>query len=475
MRPRSPGWYRDDDQNLMRWWDGETWSDPSRDARLQPGTPTAVDGVVLQFTSDPSWPEPPVDWFPSPLWEPGSGWPKPAGKLWRATGLDAEDLLAELSHHRAIRQQEVEQPKDLWRLDGRDGIPFIWLAPPNWPSPPRGWSPPEGWEAPRQWGRAPEDWQFWQQDPSIIAYKTAAIHTKADQRSRALVKSTVGIASLLSEGEALLCDAVRLTPLTVSPLPSAARNGLPVGAPPHLTQTLQDAHYHLNWCVSNLRLYLLRLAYELGQPDEWLWQLRRDLNEATESYEAAAKAAAEGVFSATVEHVEREVTRTKRTQTGRVAELRSVFDELSNDIKARAEALRSLRYEPELSDSAPLVGDPPDWKLAEEFASNHLRSLGFMDAQCTPVGADGGFDVAGRGVVAQVKYWTSTVGRPDIQRLVGANRHGATAVFYSRAGYARSAIDYASHTGVALFQIDLSTSRITAVNDVARTLSNGFH
>jgi hypothetical protein len=466
-----PGWYKDGVQDVLRWWDGSEWSDPSRDPRLRPGDATVVDSVALSFVADPRWPPPPAGWYPTPMWEPAQGWSKPVDDLWRAIGVDDETAVHELSHVVATLSEEGADTPNIWRLDNRDTIPLVWVAPPNWPRAAPGWSPPDRWKAPRQWGPAPRNWQFWQHDPAIIAHETAAIHASADQRSRALVRSTVGIATLLSPAETLVCEAVRLTPLALSPLPSAVRNGFPISAPQPLAESLKSAHHSLNLSVSNLRTYLLRIAYGLGPVDEWLWQLRRALVDARETYRQAAKSAAEGVFYASIEHIEREVRRSKPRQTQRRGHLVAVLDELSEDIEARAQALNTQHARGASEDVASSIGGLADWELAEDLATEHLRSLGFRDAQRAPAGSDGGFDVEGRGIVAQVKYRATAVGRPDVQRLVGANQHGAQPVFYARAGYSQSAIDYARHTGVALFVLDAAASQVDPVNEAAIALA----
>ncbi|MBT9257198.1 restriction endonuclease [Phycicoccus sp. MAQZ13P-2] len=222
--------------------------------------------------------------------------------------------------------------------------------------------------------------------------------------------------------------------------------------------------------MSNLRTYLLRLAYGLSQVDEWLWQLRRAVVDAVEAYRRAAKDAGEGVISATIEHIQHEISRLKPRQTQRREYLAALLRELSQDIETRARALGAQMHRNASEDLESSTGGLAPWELAEDLATDHLRSLGFRNAHRAPSGSDGGFDVEGRGVVAQVKYRTTPVGRPDVQRLVGANQHGALTVFYARAGYSQSAIDYAQQTGVALFVLDVTASMVDPVNEAARAL-----
>jgi hypothetical protein len=66
-----------------------------------------------------------------------------------------------------------------------------------------------------------------------------------------------------------------------------------------------------------------------------------------------------------------------------------------------------------------------------------------------------------------VKYLGNPVGRPDLQRLVGANLQSAEMTFFSRSGYAQSAITYASSARVALFTINVDERIITVVNQHA--------
>lgn len=461
-----PGWYRDD-HGRLRWWDSREWSDPDHDPRLRPGTQSVVDSVVLRFVADERWPPPPPGWFPPPLWQPETAWPDPKDDLWQVGEHGPELHLEQLTDVAEILSAEAEISENAWRLEHRDDIPVVWASPPGWPKPPAGWFPPHKWRAPREWGPPPSGWQFWQPDPSVISFRIASIQSHADSRSRALVETTVGIVVLLSSIESLLCDITRITPLALSPLPTAARRGFPVGAPSHLAERLRSAHQELNQSISNLRTYLLRIAYGLGVVDEWLWKLRRAVLDARDMYVEAAKNAAEGVLSATVEEVKREVARLNPKDRLRASLLEATLGELAGDIEARTNALRIASGSASLPTPSTLTAD---WERAEDLAATHLRGLGYRDARRTPVGTDGGFDVEGRGVVAQVKYRATAVGRPDVQRLVGANRHGATAVFYSRAGYSQGAIDFAMHADVALFRIDAGSSTVVPVNDLARDL-----
>jgi len=120
---------------------------------------------------------------------------------------------------------------------------------------------------------------------------------------------------------------------------------------------------------------------------------------------------------------------------------------------------------------APLAAGGPlfTWGMAEELAVAHLRQLGFGDARRTPPGADGGIDVQGTGVVAQVKHHAHPVGGPDVQRLRGAAHGLAHAVFYSLSGYTAAATVFADRADVALFSYATSNV-VTAVNETAGEL-----
>ncbi len=110
-----------------------------------------------------------------------------------------------------------------------------------------------------------------------------------------------------------------------------------------------------------------------------------------------------------------------------------------------------------------------DWQAAELAAVEHMKTLGFIDAQTTKSGADGGIDVESSEAAAQVKFYATPVGRPDIQRLRGAAHEYRLAVFYSTGGYSREAVQYADQAGIALYRMD-PFGNAEAVSRVATVL-----
>lgn len=111
------------------------------------------------------------------------------------------------------------------------------------------------------------------------------------------------------------------------------------------------------------------------------------------------------------------------------------------------------------------------WQDAEDLATEHMRALGHLDARKTNAGADAGLDVVsedGR-VAVQVKHYSGAVGRPDIQRLVGAGSRYTEHLFYARSGYSRAAHEFADDHDVALFRYDAS-GMVSPVNARATEL-----
>ncbi len=115
------------------------------------------------------------------------------------------------------------------------------------------------------------------------------------------------------------------------------------------------------------------------------------------------------------------------------------------------------------------------WRDAEHAAAGWLRPRGFLDARVTECGADEGVDVRSRRAIAQVKFQSAPVGRPALQQLVGARarRSDVELVFYSRSGYSKQAIEYASLMNIALFTYAAS-GKVAPVNSAARVLGLTF-
>ncbi|QCB51314.1 restriction endonuclease [Rhodococcus sp. PAMC28707] len=90
---------------------------------------------------------------------------------------------------------------------------------------------------------------------------------------------------------------------------------------------------------------------------------------------------------------------------------------------------------------------------AEINAALHMQRLGFADAYVTSIGPDGGVDVRSISAIAQVKWQGSQVGRPALQRLIGARGHQVDliAIFYTGSSYSRHALEYADLMGMAVF------------------------
>ena len=93
------------------------------------------------------------------------------------------------------------------------------------------------------------------------------------------------------------------------------------------------------------------------------------------------------------------------------------------------------------------------WRDAENACARYLREAGSGGAQVTPAGADGGIDVIGEHVIAQVKFVTAKVGSTTVQQFAGATiRHPTQTrkVFFSSAGFTDPAIRLAKSAGIEL-------------------------
>lgn len=136
--------------------------------------------------------------------------------------------------------------------------------------------------------------------------------------------------------------------------------------------------------------------------------------------------------------------------------------------------LKQLYKEVQMSGEHKRQGEAPKiqvdtWEHAELLAVRYLRWLGFPDARRTRAGADGGVDVEGENLVAQVKYIGNGATRPMIQQLMGiASAEKKVAIFFARS-YARTALDWGQSAGVALFRFNVR-GEVQPANERARRL-----
>lgn len=103
---------------------------------------------------------------------------------------------------------------------------------------------------------------------------------------------------------------------------------------------------------------------------------------------------------------------------------------------------------------------------AEHLVADWMRHLGAENVRVTDFTSDGGIDVDSDQYVAQVKlYSTTTVGRPEVQQLVGAalvNRKKA--LFFTSSAYTAEAKRYAAQAEVALFKFVPEEGTLIGVN-----------
>jgi hypothetical protein len=105
-----------------------------------------------------------------------------------------------------------------------------------------------------------------------------------------------------------------------------------------------------------------------------------------------------------------------------------------------------------------LKAPEPDWRDYETAAAHFLRGLGFRSVESAGPGSDGGVDARVPGVlVGQVKAHKAKVGRPPLQQIFGiASEEGVDAIFFSKAGYTKTATEWADNSGIGLFVVNYS-------------------
>ncbi|MBQ1030394.1 restriction endonuclease [Micromonospora sp. C97] len=117
---------------------------------------------------------------------------------------------------------------------------------------------------------------------------------------------------------------------------------------------------------------------------------------------------------------------------------------------------------------APAPQPVNEWAAAEENAVRWLQWLGHGTAQRSRSGADGGIDVTGTDVAAQVKWYGTAVGVRSVRELVGAATGLPVRVYFlCNAGFTRDAIAYADRVNVALFRFSPADGSISPLNSAA--------
>jgi len=101
----------------------------------------------------------------------------------------------------------------------------------------------------------------------------------------------------------------------------------------------------------------------------------------------------------------------------------------------------------------------PDYNLNPRAAELHIEEWmahwGFHDAQATPVGPDGGFDVKSKRAAAQVKFRGQATPLEQINAFHGAcNSRYEFEIFVSKSGYTKPAREAADEYGMALFTLE---------------------
>lgn len=451
-----PGWFPNEAMNgALHWWDGSTWAArPGVDPRLRLGQ-TIGDGYTVRWHPPYGWPTPPhAGWFPGPNWVPPADLPyDPTHQWWTVTNLrsGAPDPTALV-----LRLMNFEvSTGDLERLYALAVDP-IWIAPPNWPAAPTGWTPPAGWAPNPMWGPAPDGWEFYQPDPDELELQRA-------QRIR-LFESPVAAQMLLNRAEDCLAWSVAIRRAIVTAAEAFAGHDCDEEWASGLLELARSAD-ELRRAVSTQRTYVLYALAQVGQFDGHFTAVRAAVVEATRQ----ALRVSGGILSAMESPLEALEPAHLLPDDEEVTAARwPISHAVLHALTLHTELLTRLNLDS--NDGSNWTPDAADWQRAEEIAAAELRSRGFASAQRTPPGADGGFDVEGRGIVAQVKYLAQPVGREVIQRLVGANLHGAQMAMFSRTGYTKQALNFAQAAQVALFLIDTNDASADPANELAEDL-----
>lgn len=108
---------------------------------------------------------------------------------------------------------------------------------------------------------------------------------------------------------------------------------------------------------------------------------------------------------------------------------------------------------------------------AEEFAGQLLRHFGVIGAKTTRYSRDGGIDVEGNDLVAQVKHQQNPVGVGVVREIYGVAVHkGKLGAVFAKSGFTKEAITFAQSAEIVLITY---LPRITAQTKIAQALVDG--
>lgn len=257
----------------------------------------------------------------------------------------------------------------------------------------------------------------------------------------------------------------------------------------HLGGMWSGLTYEVDEVLAGQPLYVFGTVSATRSGDGWLYGLERPVYHAVNPYRPFPEWSGMSAGASAARHV---LTRYAIQQTG-ADDLLALFPEADGmslerlmDPERRRSVVAALRDATGLSSqagglapqtrSAPVLPPPRmvrGHRDAELYAAEVLVGLGFEGARRTPDGADGGIDVVGPGVVAQVKMEALPTGRDRVQALAGiAAVEGKRAVFFALAGYTKQATAWADRAGMALLTFAFDGS-VEAVNAAGRDLLSG--
>ena len=153
----------------------------------------------------------------------------------------------------------------------------------------------------------------------------------------------------------------------------------------------------------------------------------------------------------------------------------------SEKLEAKKAAERARRAQSSRPPAPPPLPYGVSPEGAEHLVADWMRHVGAVNVSVTSFQSDGGIDVQSDFHVAQVKLYTaSSVGRPEVQQLVGAALvSGKKPLFFTSSGFSPGAKRFATEAEVALFKIVPESGVLLGVNSLGRQiredgLSGGF-